>query len=298
MRELSGKTAVITGAASGIGRALAERVAAAGMHVVLADVEAPRLEEVEAAVRAAGVDALSVVADVSDPDAVDRLRDAALARFDRVNLVCNNAGVAGAMSGDPSIELPEWRWVMGVNFWGVVHGHRSFLPHLLEHGDGHIVNTASMAGHLPGHSSYSASKWAVVAVTEGLYHQARARAQAGQATVGVSCLCPGWVDTDIGASSRNRPEWAAPQQLAEPTARVALVQAYVLDQLRSGMAPDRVADLVHDAIVADRFWIFTDPHVVASLEARYEAILSAANPPVVGVPAAEAAGGAGAPGGA
>jgi NAD(P)-dependent dehydrogenase (short-subunit alcohol dehydrogenase family) len=96
MRELSGKTAVITGAASGIGRALAERVAAAGMHVVLADVEAPRLEEVEAAVRAAGVDALSVVADVSDPDAVDRLRDAALARFDRVNLVCNNAGVAGA----------------------------------------------------------------------------------------------------------------------------------------------------------------------------------------------------------
>ena len=296
MRDLTGKTAVVTGAASGIGRALAERFAAAGMRVVLADVEAPRLEEAEAAVRAAGVDALSVLTDVSDPDAVDDLRDAALARFGRVHLVCNNAGVAGAMSGEPVIELPEWRWVMGVNFWGVVHGHRSFLPHLLEHGDGHIVNTASMAGHLPGHSAYSASKWAVVGITEGLFQQARVRAQAGGATVGVSCLCPGWVDTDIGISSRNRPEWAAPDVLSEPTARAAVVQEYVLDQLRSGLPPDRVAELVHDAVVGDRFWIFTDPSAVASLEARHDAILTGTDPPVTGIAAARATGGPPAPG--
>lgn len=279
MENLEGKTAVVTGAASGIGRAFAERFAAAGMNVVLADVEAPRLEAVEAAVRASGVDALAVITDVSDPDAVERLRDEALGRFGRVNVVCNNAGVAGSMGGGGSVELPSWQWVMGVNFWGVVHGHRSFLPHLLEHGDGHIVNTASMAGHLPGHSAYSASKWAVVAITEGLFQSLRAQGS----TVGVSCLCPGWVNTDIGVSQRNRPEWAALDALAEPTEAAAAVQDFVLDQLRSGMPPDQVAELVHDAVLARRFWIFTDPTMVASLDARYQAVLTGEDPPPMGL---------------
>src|SRR5829696_5680293 len=166
MKQLVGKTAVITGAASGMGRAFAERFADAGMNVVLADVEVPRLDEATAAVAARGVEAIAVPTDVSDATAVDRLRDAALERFGRVNLVCNNAGVGGSMAG-AAIDLDDWRWVLGVNLWGVVHGHRSFLPHLLEHGDGHIVNTASMAGLYPGHSAYAASKWAVVAITEG-----------------------------------------------------------------------------------------------------------------------------------
>ena len=205
MEQLAGKTAVITGAASGMGRAFAERFADAGMNVVLADVEVPRLEEATAAVASRGVDAIAVATDVSDAAAVDRLRDAALERFGRVNVVCNNAGVAGSMAG-AEIDLDDWRWVLGVNLWGVINGHRSFLPHLLDHGDGHIVNTASMAGHFPGHSAYSASKWAVVAITEGLHQQLRAEGS----TVGVSCLCPGWVATDIGTSDRNRPEWAAP----------------------------------------------------------------------------------------
>ena len=171
---------------------------------------------------------------MSDAAAVDRLRDAALERFGRVNLVCNNAGVAGSMAG-AEIDLDDWRWVLGVNLWGVVNGHRSFLPHLLEHGDGHIVNTASMAGHYPGHSAYSASKWAVVAITEGLHQQLRAEGS----TVGVSCLCPGWVATDIGTSDRNRPEWAAPRALddAPVDERTAMIREFVLDQLRSGMPP-------------------------------------------------------------
>lgn len=283
MRELTGRTAVITGAASGIGRACAERLASAGMDVVLADVEAPRLEEAAAAVRAVGVEVLAVPTDVSDADAVDRLRDEALARFGRVNLLCNNAGVAGSLTGDGSVDLRDWQWVMGVNLWGVVHGHRSFLPHLLEHGDGHIVNTASMAGHLPGHSAYAASKWAVVAITEGLYHQLRRQGS----TVGVSCLCPGWVNTDIGSSSRNRPEWASPPALVEPTGTAAAVQEFVLDQLRSGMPPAAVADLVHDAVVEDRFWIFTDPQLVASLDARFSAVLTGRNPPPTGFAAGE-----------
>ena len=276
MKDLAGRTAVITGAASGMGRAFAERFADAGMNIVLADVEVPRLEEATAGVTARGVEAIAVPTDVSDADAVDRLRDAALARFGKVNVVCNNAGVAGSLTG-VGVDLNDWRWVLGVNLWGVVHGHRSFLPHLLEHGDGHIVNTASMAGHFPGHGPYAASKWAVVSMSEGLFQQLRAQGS----TVGVSCLCPGWVATDIGRSDRNRPEWAAPRALEEQPVddRAAAMREFVLDQLNSGMPPAQVADLVHDAVVDDRFWIFTDMAMVAALEPRYRAILAAENPP-------------------
>jgi len=186
MKDLAGKTAVVTGAGSGMGRAFAERFADAGMNIVLADVEIPRLDEASASVTGRGVEALAVPTDVADANAVERLRDAAIARFGRVNIVCNNAGVAGSMAG-AGIELDDWRWVIGVNLWGVVNGHRAFLPHLVEHGDGHIVNTASMAGHHPGHSAYTASKWAVVAITEGLYQQLKREGS----NVGVSCLCPG-----------------------------------------------------------------------------------------------------------
>ena len=172
MESLSGKTAVVTGAGSGMGRAFAERFARAGMNVVLADVEAPKLDEAVAAIEATGAAAIGVVTDVTDGAAVDRLRDAAIERFGRVHVLCNNAGVAGnGPSGGNFVNEAEWRWVLEVNLWGVVHGHRAFLPHLVEHGDGHIVNTASMAGHFPGHSAYSASKWAVNGFTGTLRSQ-------------------------------------------------------------------------------------------------------------------------------
>jgi NAD(P)-dependent dehydrogenase (short-subunit alcohol dehydrogenase family) len=280
MQELKGKTAVVTGAGSGMGRAFAERLADAGMNVVLADIEEPRLDDALASVRARGVEAIGVATDVSDAAAVDALRDAALERFSRVNVVCNNAGVADSTVG--GLNLDNWRWVINVNMWGVIHGHRSFLPHLMEHGDGHIVNTASMAGHFPGHSAYAASKWAVVALTEGLYHQLRGEGS----TVGVSCLCPGWVNTDILNADRNRPEWAAPGALADEGVdeRTAMARAWVLDQLTSGMAPAQVAELVHDAVVADRFWVFTDMAMVAALRPRFDAVLAAENPPTMGLP--------------
>jgi NAD(P)-dependent dehydrogenase (short-subunit alcohol dehydrogenase family) len=277
MKDLAGKTAVVTGAGSGMGRAFAERFADAGMNVGLADVEVPRHDEATASVIGRGVEAIAVPTDVADADAVDRLRDAALERFGRVHVVCNNAGVAGSMAG-PGIDLDDWRWVIGVNLWGVVHGHRAFLPHLVEHGDGHIVNTASMAGHHPGHSAYSASKWAVVAITEGLYQQLKAEGS----TVGVSCLCPGWVNTDIATSDRNRPEWATPRPLDEAPVdeRAAMVREYVLDQLRGGMPPAQVAELVHAAVVEDRFWVFTDMDMVTALRPRFDAVLAATNPPL------------------
>lgn len=267
---------MVTGAASGMGRAFAERFARSGMKVVLADVEAPKLDEAVAAIVATGAEAIGVITDVTDGSAVDRLRDAAIDRFGRVHVLCNNAGVAGmGPLGGQFVNEAEWRWVLEVNLWGVIHGHRAFLPHLVEHGDGHIVNTASMAGHFPGHSAYSASKWAVVAITEGLYHDPRLRA----AGVGVSCLCPGWVNTAIADSARNRPEWAAPERGAELSPMEEAMDAYVRDQLRSGMEPPQVAELVHDAILSDRFWVFTDMQMVQGLQPRYAAVLAAENPP-------------------
>jgi NAD(P)-dependent dehydrogenase (short-subunit alcohol dehydrogenase family) len=280
MDSLQGKTAVVTGAGSGMGRAFAERFARAGMKVVLADVEAPKLDEAVESIVATGAEAIGVVTDVTDGAAVDRLRDAAIERFGRVHVLCNNAGVAGSgPSGGQFVTEAEWRWVLEVNLWGVIHGHRAFLPHLVEHGDGHIVNTASMAGHFPGHSAYSASKWAVVGITEGLFHDPRLQA----AGVGVSCLCPGWVNTAIADSARNRPEWAAPERSVEPTPMEEMMHAYVRDQLRSGMDPTAVADLVHDAILANRLWVFTDMQMVESLRPRFDAVLASENPPTMGL---------------
>ena len=279
MDSLQGKTAVVTGAGSGMGRAFAERFARAGMNVVLADVEVPKLDDAVEGITATGAEAIGVITDVTDGSAVDRLRDAAIERFGRVHVVCNNAGVAGTgPSGGKFVTEAEWRWVLDVNLWGVIHGHRAFLPHLVEHGDGHIVNTASMAGHFPGHSAYTASKWAVVGITEGLFHDEQLRA----AGVGVSCLCPGWVNTAIADSARNRPEWAAPALGVEPTPVEEMMEAFVRDQLRSGMEPAAVAELVHDAILANRFWVFTDMQMVEGLRPRLDAVLAAENPPAMG----------------
>lgn len=276
MDSFEGKVAVVTGAASGMGLAFARRFAAAGAKVVLADVERPKLDAAVAQVVADGGEAIGVVTDVMKLDSVEALRDAAVARFGRVNVVCNNAGVGGApQPAGEWVDIKMWDWVMQVNLWGVVHGVKTFLPLLLEHGDGHVVNTASMAGHLPGWSPYSASKFAVVGLTEGLYAQLRTL----KSTVGVSCLCPGWVNTAIAESARNRPEWAAPPRDVEPTAMEEMMRAFVVDQLRSGLEPAAVADLVHDAIMSATFWIFTDRQMVAALEPRHQAVLAGTNPP-------------------
>jgi len=271
--ELSaGKIAVVTGAAGGIGLALAERFATAGMHVVLADVDEDGLAGAADVVAAHGVETLVVPTDVSVESSVRALAAATVERFDRVHVVCNNAGVAtqaDAWFGP----LSAWEWVMGVNLWGVIHGVRAFLPYLMAEGEGHIVNTASIAGILPGLTpSYDASKHAVVALTEDLY---TTLASVG-VPVGVSVLCPGWVQTRIMDAERN---W--PDHLGEPPPAAFgadIVGDHVRRAVAEGLPPATVADLVADAIAEQRFWVFPHPDFVEMAELRWRTIVEGQNP--------------------
>ena len=273
MENLENKVAVVTGAASGMGLAFAHRFARAGMNVVLSDIEAPPLDAAVAEVGEHGTDVLGVITDVSDGDAMDELAAATFAAFGTAHVVCNNAGVAGGITAG-GIDVANWKWVIDVNLWGVIHGHRVFLPRLMQQNEGHIVNTASMAGHFPGHSAYTASKWAVVGITMGLH---RNLTETGS-QVGVSCLCPGWVRTGIMESDRNMPEWAAPHALAEPTDDQDLAMAFIKESIESGMEPDEVADLVHDAVVDRAFWIFPHPAMVEMLADKHASIMENRNP--------------------
>jgi NAD(P)-dependent dehydrogenase (short-subunit alcohol dehydrogenase family) len=273
VQAFSGRVAVVTGGASGIGLALARRFAAEGMKVVVGDIEAPALDDALAMLQADGADALGVVTDVADAQQVQALADAALERFGAVHVVCNNAGVG---SGGLSWEMPlsTWQWVLGVNLWGVVHGIRTFVPLLLRHGEGHVVNTASIAGLVSGPymGPYNASKHAVVALSETLHHELALMGS----NVKVSVLCPAWVNTRIADSARNRP--AHLRADAEPVDGADVLRSV----LQSGMAPEAVADKVLDAIRAEEFWIMThddpDDFWVDLVERRVRSVTDRTNP--------------------
>jgi NAD(P)-dependent dehydrogenase (short-subunit alcohol dehydrogenase family) len=272
MELTHGKVAVVTGAASGIGFALAERFARAGLHVVLADIEGEALRTASERIERSGARTLAVPTDVSDEGAVRALAAATVDRFGAVHLICNNAGVAGG--GDPWFgPISTWQWVLGVNLWGVIHGIRAFLPVLAAQREGHIVNTASAAGLLPGAGPvYDASKHAVVAISEDLYSSVAA---AG-IPVGVSVLCPGWVHTRIADAGRNWPE-----RLGDPPPRspvAGMMTEPFRQAIGTGLAPDAVADLVADAVAADRFWIFTDPAFTQAALRRWHRIAEGRNP--------------------
>ncbi|MGH9170259.1 MAG: SDR family NAD(P)-dependent oxidoreductase [Acidimicrobiales bacterium] len=250
MEQLEGRVAIVTGAASGIGLAMAHAFAAEGMKVVLADVDEPGLASVLGEITAGGGQAVSVPTDVSDSAQVDALRQAALAAFGGAHVICNNAGVA---VGGPLWDVPleSWKWVFGVNFWGVVHGIRSFAPLLREQGAGHIVNTASAAGIVstPWLGPYSATKHAVVALSETL-----ALELAGSG-VGVSVLCPMWVKTRIHESDRNAPAEVARLVSDE---QVGAMRSAVGALVATGAEPSHVAGLVVKAVKEDTFYVF--PH--------------------------------------
>jgi NAD(P)-dependent dehydrogenase (short-subunit alcohol dehydrogenase family) len=278
----AGKVAVVTGAASGIGFALADRFASAGMHVVVADVDEAGLAAAAEKIGARGVDTLMVRTDVSDEASVQALAAAALERFGTVHVVCNNAGVTGA--GDAWFgPLSTWTWVLGVNLWGVIHGVRAFLPVLAAQGEGHIVNTASIAGLMPGFGpGYDASKHAVVALTEDLYLTMQ---QAGLA-VGVSVLCPGWVRTNILDSDRNWPAHLGDEP--PPALGYDIVLGHVRRVIDEGMPPAVVADLVAAAVEENRYWVLPHPEFVEVAVKRWHDIAEGINPrtdvPVPGLP--------------
>jgi NAD(P)-dependent dehydrogenase (short-subunit alcohol dehydrogenase family) len=266
MRDLSGKVAVVTGAASGIGLALSRRLGADGMRVMMADVEEPALEAAARSLADEGVESATAVTDVSDADAVDALARATLDRFGAVHVVCNNAGVAGGGLAW-QVPAPVWDWVVGVNLYGVVHGIRSFVPHLIAQGEGHVVNTASVAGLLgsPGLSAYCATKHAVVGLSETLAHDLAAVGS----PVGVSVLCPGFVRTRIHEADRNWPARYGPPPATDDQPGADEMRQAIAGAIESGIDPAVVAQAVRDAIVAGRFWILTHPEFNDAVLNRY-----------------------------
>lgn len=282
MDDIRGKVVVVTGAASGIGRALATRAAADGAKVVLADVEESALESAAEELAEAGAEALGVRTDVAVAAEVDALRDAALDAYGAVHVVCNNAGVsAGGLTWEHSLD--DWSWVLGVNLWGVIHGVRSFTPLLREQDEGHIVNTASMAGLTspPFMAAYNVSKHGVVTLSETMYAELGAEGSA----VGVSVLCPGWVNTRIHEADRNRSATAASTEAdpaeagpEEPDPEEPGLRDMVGSLLASGLDPARVADLVFDAVREKRFYVLTHPDWNPMISGRTDLMVSGQNP--------------------
>jgi len=273
VKELEGRVAVITGAASGIGRAFAERFAAEGMKLVLVDVEEQPLEALAATLREGGSEVESAVADVSEASALTSLADRCESRFGGAHLLCNNAGVA---VGGPIWEVaPEdWDWILGVNLVGVINGIHAFLPRMVASGEpGHVVNTASIAGlTCPTFlGPYNVTKHAVVALSESLLNDLRA----SETPIGVSLLCPGWVQTRIHESDRNRPV-STPGEASD--ANYEAMREILGELIRSGITPEQVAEEVLDAVRNDRFWIRTHPEMEPSVQSRCESIVAARTP--------------------
>ena len=271
MRELAGKTAFVTGGASGIGLALAQAFAQAEIKVVIADVEADALGAAVDSLRSPNV--RGVQCDVTDPLSVEHAANTAFQAFGNVHVVCNNAGVGGG-TGIEDISLDTWRWVVDVNLMGVLHGIRTFLPRLRAHGEGgHIVNTASMAGLNSGlgFSPYSASKFAVVNMSEGL------AVKLAPLGIGVSVLCPGFVRTRIWQSGRNRPPRYGPARTPDPASPAAKLLASLAERGRSGLDPADVAAQVVTAIRDNELYVFTHCGAEwrAELADRFTAILAA-----------------------
>ena len=277
MESLAGKVAVVTGAASGIGLALARRLGHDGMRVVMADIEATTLEQSASALTDEGIDVLAMTCDTSLESDVDALAEATVAHFGGVHVVCNNAGVGSR--GLKVVDLPrrDFEWVIGVNLWGVINGIRAFLPRLVAQDEGHIVNTASVSGlyHRERMGPYNATKAAVVALSETIKFEL----DDDGSNVGISVLCPSWVRTNISTAVRNLPERLhyelTPQQAEEMT----VYKARRREQLRDdAMEADDVAVQVRDAVLANRFYVITHDDSIDNMRARFDRIVNRENP--------------------
>lgn len=276
MQELSGKVAVVTGAASGIGFAMAERFAREGMQVVLADIDADKLGTAVESLREREFDVIGAQTDVSSSDSVEALAAKAVETYGKVHLLCNNAGVVGGNAGPRSVlweaSLNDWLWVTGVNYWGVANGIRVFVPLMLSHGEeGHVVNTASCHGLMPGNGVYGATKHAIVSMSESLYRDFERM----NTKLHVTCLCPGLVNTDMIDSARTRPPALRNAGESRPSAEQL---ARAAERAAEGLQPNEVVDMVVDAIRKDQLYLVTGPEFDERIEDRMQAILGRRNP--------------------
>ncbi|HEY94755.1 MAG TPA: SDR family NAD(P)-dependent oxidoreductase [Dehalococcoidia bacterium] len=282
MKEFIDKVAVITGAASGIGYSLTERSAKEGMKVVLADVEETALKQAEKKIKELGVETLAVKTDVSKAEDVEALAKKALDTFGKVHLLCNNAGVGGGVYALEN-SLSDWRWVLGVNLWGVIHGTHYFAR-IMDKQDTecHIVNTASDAGLFIGAGiAYTVSKHGIVALSEALYNELRGKGS----KLSVSVLCPGFTKTNLLKSERNRPTELVNQSgegTETPTPGYQEFLENAKQLIENGMSPQRVAEIVFDAIRQNKFYIIPRPDICTDrIKARMENILEERNPSTV-----------------
>jgi NAD(P)-dependent dehydrogenase (short-subunit alcohol dehydrogenase family) len=278
MKQFRDRVAVVTGGASGIGFATAERLAAEGMKVVIADIEPGALEAAVKKLETGGATVLGVRTDVSKAEEVERLAQRTLERFGGVHVVFNNAGVA--VTGEAwENSLGDWEWVLGVNLWGVIHGIRTFVPILLRQDEpAHVVNTASMAGLTsnPGMAVYNVTKHAVVTLTESLHHDLALR----ESPVKASVLCPGFISTRIMDSARNRQSDA---RRDPPTPAASALGASIELALREGVSqgfpPSHVAERVFEAIRDERFYVFAaQPEILDAVKQRQDEIAGQKNP--------------------
>lgn len=268
MKVLKGKVAAVTGAASGLGRSMALAFAAEGMNVALADVDQEGLLKTQGVVGGYGVRSTTLRVDVSKAAEVEAFAERTVKELGAVHVVCNNAGVSPLGSVWENT-LADWQWILGVNLWGVIHGVRAFAPRLIAQNEGHVVNTASVAGLIspPGSGAYNVTKHAVVTLSESLYHDLRERGS----DVGVSVLCPAYVPTRITESERNRPRELLVSEKSDQTlAREAMLRKAVAS---GKISADQVAQAVVAAVKEERFYILTHPRIKGAIRARMEDIL-------------------------
>ncbi len=278
MEKFKNKVAVITGAASGIGRGIAERCVQEGIKVVLADVEEAALMQTKLELESMGADVLAVVTDVSKAEDVEHLAQKTLKTFKTVHLLFNNAGVAGG-SWLWESTLADWEWVLGVNLWGVIHSLRFFVPIMLEQDvDCHIVNTSSLSGltSYPSSGIYKVTKHAVVTMSETLYHELNQI----DAKVQVSVLCPAGVHTRIGESERNRPEGTSDRSMVSGSHPndTELGKKFWQRIWDEALEPKQIAEFVFKAIRDEQFYILTHPEYNEGIRVRFEDILKGRNP--------------------
>ncbi|HCV00364.1 MAG TPA: hypothetical protein DGL25_04100 [Dehalococcoidia bacterium] len=278
MKDFAGKVAVITGGASGIGLGMAHRFAAEGMRIVLSDIEEDALEGAAQGLRESGTEVLTVKTDAGDAASMDNLGERTLEHFGAVHVVCNNAGV-GIRGRLWELTTNDWEFVLRVNLWGVIHGVRVFAPHLVEQDEGHIVNTASMAGlvSVAGSGPYNVSKHGVVTLSETLHSEL----QDANSNVGVSVLCPGVVATNLRNSDRNRPASLRDLNTEELEERAQSTPGFSPAGGLPTLTTDWAAECVLEAIKIDRFYILTHEDHEGQIQRRMQNILEDGTPAVV-----------------